>query len=79
MLFAWGQGYQFWTQADKKGNFTIHNVRPGTYDLYAFVPGAIGDYIREGGPIVVNPGSVHCQLHRSSASEDFKASLVLCV
>ncbi|BBN02207.1 rhamnogalacturonan endolyase [Marchantia polymorpha subsp. ruderalis] len=50
------KGYQFWTQADKKGNFTIHNVRPGTYDLYAFVPGAIGDYIREGGPIVVNPG-----------------------
>lgn len=50
------KGYQFWTQADKKGYFTIKNVRAGTYDLYGWVPGAVGDYIREGDPITVKAG-----------------------
>uniref|UniRef100_A0A7N0TMU4 rhamnogalacturonan endolyase n=1 Tax=Kalanchoe fedtschenkoi TaxID=63787 RepID=A0A7N0TMU4_KALFE len=39
------KGYQFWIQADLTGNFMIKNVRPGTYSLYAFVPGFIGDYV----------------------------------
>ncbi|CAO2834579.1 unnamed protein product [Amaranthus hypochondriacus] len=38
------KGYQFWTTTDDKGNFTINNIRPGTYNLYAWVPGFIGDY-----------------------------------
>ncbi|KAF2295763.1 hypothetical protein GH714_033898 [Hevea brasiliensis] len=38
------KGYQFWTQADRKGNFSIKNVRAGNYSLYAWVPGIIGDY-----------------------------------
>jgi len=38
------KGYQFWTQADKEGNFEIKNVHPGDYNLYAWVPGFIGDY-----------------------------------
>ncbi|KAJ9170455.1 hypothetical protein P3X46_018561 [Hevea brasiliensis] len=38
------KGYQFWTQADRKGNFSIKNVRAGNYSLYAWVPGVIGDY-----------------------------------
>lgn len=39
------KGYQFWVKADQNGNFTINNVRPGQYSLYAFVPGIIGDYV----------------------------------
>ncbi|XP_058006244.1 rhamnogalacturonate lyase B isoform X2 [Hevea brasiliensis] len=38
------KGYQFWTQADRKGIFSINNVRAGNYSLYAWVPGIIGDY-----------------------------------
>ncbi|XP_019089385.1 PREDICTED: uncharacterized protein LOC104729366 [Camelina sativa] len=38
------KGYQFWTRADNMGMFTIANVRPGDYSLYAWVPGFIGDY-----------------------------------
>ncbi|GAV73071.1 Rhamnogal_lyase domain-containing protein [Cephalotus follicularis] len=38
------KGYQFWTQADNRGNFVIENVRAGNYSLYAWVPGIIGDY-----------------------------------
>ncbi|KAF1871983.1 hypothetical protein Lal_00012202 [Lupinus albus] len=38
------KGYQFWTRTDKKGHFEIKNVVPGIYNLYAWVPGFIGDY-----------------------------------
>ncbi|XP_034892041.1 probable rhamnogalacturonate lyase B [Populus alba] len=37
-------GYQFWTKTDEGGNFTINGIRPGDYNLYAWVPGFIGDY-----------------------------------
>ncbi|KDP41513.1 hypothetical protein JCGZ_15920 [Jatropha curcas] len=36
--------YQFWTRADESGCFSIKNVRTGDYNLYAWVPGFIGDY-----------------------------------
>ncbi len=38
----WSKNYQFWVKTDKDGNFTIPNVLPGIYDLYAFGPGAAG-------------------------------------
>ncbi|KAK6792568.1 hypothetical protein RDI58_011649 [Solanum bulbocastanum] len=38
------QDYQFWTRADEEGNYVISNIRAGDYNLYAFVPGFIGDY-----------------------------------
>ena len=38
------QGYQFWAITDEAGYFSIDNVRPGEYNLYAWVPGFIGDY-----------------------------------
>ncbi|XP_022638462.1 probable rhamnogalacturonate lyase B [Vigna radiata var. radiata] len=38
------KGYQFWTQADKLGHFTIENIVPGDYNLYAWIPGIFGDY-----------------------------------
>jgi rhamnogalacturonan endolyase len=36
--------YQFWTRAAADGNFTIANVRPGTYTLYAFADGVLGEF-----------------------------------
>ncbi|CAI8599912.1 unnamed protein product [Vicia faba] len=36
--------YQFWTRADVNGFFTIRNVLPGDYNLFASVPGFVGDY-----------------------------------
>nr|XP_048331138.1 probable rhamnogalacturonate lyase B isoform X2 [Ziziphus jujuba var. spinosa] len=41
------KGYQFWTTADEDGYFSIYNVRTGDYNLYAWVPGFIGDYLYE--------------------------------
>uniref|UniRef100_A0A1D1ZBA2 rhamnogalacturonan endolyase n=1 Tax=Anthurium amnicola TaxID=1678845 RepID=A0A1D1ZBA2_9ARAE len=38
------KGYQFWTRADSDGFFSISNIRTGNYNLYAWVPGFIGDY-----------------------------------
>ncbi|KAK4747513.1 hypothetical protein SAY87_014099 [Trapa incisa] len=38
------KGYQFWTRAEEDGFFSISNVLPGDYDLYAWVPGFMGDY-----------------------------------
>ncbi|RRT47325.1 hypothetical protein B296_00053809 [Ensete ventricosum] len=50
------QGYQFWTEADDKGNFTIANVRTGDYNLYAWISGFIGDY-RLDVTVTITPGS----------------------
>ncbi|KAH0989074.1 hypothetical protein GBA52_000557 [Prunus armeniaca] len=38
------KGYQFWTRADEQGYYSIKNIREGQYNLYAWVPGFIGDY-----------------------------------
>ncbi|EOA34562.1 hypothetical protein CARUB_v10022113mg [Capsella rubella] len=38
------KGYQFWTKTNETGYFKIPNVRPGTYNLYGWVPGFIGDF-----------------------------------
>jgi rhamnogalacturonan endolyase len=37
------KNYEFWAQADRHGNFTIPNVRPGTYWLHAIADGVLGD------------------------------------
>ncbi len=36
--------YEYWTKADLHGDFKISNVRPGTYTLYAFTDGAVGEF-----------------------------------
>jgi rhamnogalacturonan endolyase len=36
--------YQFWAQGSDNGQFTIPNVRPGTYTLHAFANGVLGTY-----------------------------------
>lgn len=50
------QGYQFWTQADTEGYFTINNIRTGVYDVYGWVPGVIGDYKYAGESLHIQPG-----------------------
>ncbi|URD72290.1 Rhamnogalacturonate lyase [Musa troglodytarum] len=50
------KGYQFWERADVEGNFFIKNVRTGVYNLYAWVPGFIGDY-RSSVNITITPGN----------------------
>jgi rhamnogalacturonan endolyase len=40
--------YQFWARTDATGNFTIPFVRAGTYTLYAFTTGAVGEYALQG-------------------------------
>ncbi|KAL3838683.1 hypothetical protein ACJIZ3_023274 [Penstemon smallii] len=50
------KGYQFWTQTDASGNFVIKNVVPGTYTLFACVPGTLGDY-KHASDIEIAPGS----------------------
>ncbi|XP_039023514.1 probable rhamnogalacturonate lyase B [Hibiscus syriacus] len=38
------KGYQFWTRTDEDGYFCINDIRTADYNLYAWVPGFIGDY-----------------------------------
>ncbi|GFP94449.1 rhamnogalacturonate lyase [Phtheirospermum japonicum] len=50
------KGYQFWTQTNEAGHFKISSVRADTYNLYAWVPGVIGDYKRDV-DIIIQSGS----------------------
>nr|XP_015615999.1 probable rhamnogalacturonate lyase B [Oryza sativa Japonica Group] len=47
--------YQFWTRATPCGSFSIGNVRAGVYNLYAWVPGFLGDYMYTS-QVTVTPG-----------------------
>ncbi|CAN6542923.1 unnamed protein product [Malus baccata var. baccata] len=49
------KGYQFWTKANDKGFFSISGIRPGIYNVYAWVPGFIGDY-RHDAEVIITPG-----------------------
>ncbi|XP_051132850.1 probable rhamnogalacturonate lyase B [Andrographis paniculata] len=51
------KGYQFWRKTDEHGQFNITSVRAGIYNLYAWVPGFIGDY-RHHANITITPGKV---------------------
>ncbi|GAB2292197.1 hypothetical protein Dimus_026448 [Dionaea muscipula] len=65
------KGYQFWTRADGDGYFSINNVRPGTYNLYAWVPGFIGEYHYDE-DISVTPGLLSFCFH----GDDLMATLL---
>ncbi len=41
-------GYQYWVKADEQGRFAISHVRPGTYTLFGFVDGAVGEFAGQG-------------------------------
>ena len=38
------QGLSILDRADDKGNFTIPNIRPGTYTLHAIANGVLGEF-----------------------------------
>jgi rhamnogalacturonan endolyase len=45
--FDWqtdGKHYQYWSRADASGHFDILNARPGTYTLYAYTDGVLGEF-----------------------------------
>jgi rhamnogalacturonan endolyase len=46
--------YQFWTDGNPNGKFTIANVRPGTYTLHAFADGVLGEFAATN--ITIEPG-----------------------
>ncbi|XVE60634.1 hypothetical protein DITRI_Ditri05aG0143500 [Diplodiscus trichospermus] len=52
---AESKGYQFWARTDTDGYFLISDVRTGDYNLYAWVPGFIGDY-KNNATITITPG-----------------------
>lgn len=39
-----GKHYEYWARADNEGRFHIRNARPGTYTLYAYTDGVLGDF-----------------------------------
>ena len=41
-----GKHYQYWARADANGRFVIPHARPGTYTLYAFADGVLGEFSR---------------------------------
>ncbi|MFS7913225.1 putative rhamnogalacturonan endolyase [Helianthus anomalus] len=49
------KGYQFWSKTDEQGCFSIEHILPGTYNLYAWVQGFIGDY-KTPEAIAITPG-----------------------
>jgi rhamnogalacturonan endolyase len=50
-----GKHYQHWVRADSLGNFTISNIHAGTYTLYAFADGILGEFKKT--DIVIAPSS----------------------
>ena len=58
MFDRYSKGYQFWTQTDKDGSFSITNIVPGSYNLYAWVPGFIGNYKYEVN-VDIKPGKIY--------------------
>ncbi len=49
-----GKHYGYWIRADSDGRFTVPNARPGTYNLYAFNNGILGDMCHEN--VVIQAG-----------------------
>ncbi|KAH1253163.1 Rhamnogalacturonate lyase [Glycine max] len=41
---SWQRECKFWAKADDDGYFSISNIRAGDYNVFAWVPGFIGDY-----------------------------------
>jgi rhamnogalacturonan endolyase len=46
--------YEFWARGGADGSFSIPNVRPGSYTLYAIADGVLGDFAKAN--ITVAPG-----------------------
>lgn len=50
-----GERYQHWVKTGPGGSFIIPHVRPGTYTLYAFAKGEVGEF-EHGTPVTVAAG-----------------------
>ena len=64
--------YQYWGMADSNGDFSISNVRPGTYTLYGFVTGAVGEYaqpnVSVGAGAITDAGTVTWNVYHPGSS-----------
>ena len=56
-IWQGAMNYIYFTQADADGNFTVPKVRPGTYSVFAYGPGIVGDYQLDG--VVVAAGETN--------------------
>jgi rhamnogalacturonan endolyase len=48
------KNYQFWTTGDRRGEFTIPNIRPGKYTLHAIADGVLCEFVKT--DIAIEPG-----------------------
>jgi rhamnogalacturonan endolyase len=46
--------YEFWGRGEADGRFSIKNVRPGAYTLYAFADGVLGEFAKA--DVTIPPG-----------------------
>jgi hypothetical protein len=49
------KNYQYWVKTDAQGNFNLANVRPGSYTLFAYTDGEVGEYSQQN--VVVTAGT----------------------
>jgi hypothetical protein len=49
------KNYQHWVKTDAQGNFNLANVRPGSYTLFAYTDGEVGEYSQQN--VVVTAGT----------------------
>lgn len=48
--------YHYWVKTDSAGNFSIPNIRPGTYSFFGYTDGEVGEYQLQN--VVVMAGAV---------------------
>ncbi|GKB78956.1 probable rhamnogalacturonate lyase B, partial [Tanacetum coccineum] len=56
------KGYQFWSKTNDEGHFSIENILAGTYNIYAWVDGFIGDY-KNVTSITITPGPLELHIN----------------
>ena len=66
------KNYQYWVKTDAQGDFDLPNVRPGTYTLFAYTDGAVGEYRRPGVAVTAggtnNLGTVTWSIPRTNGA-----------